>query len=93
MGLCPLHVDTGLSYDSLGDVQLSFQRVHLTLDVEDMGVGLVELSQLPKQSPVVDLLGHFHDLMVECEVPLYILEEPGGEWLGELVHGVAAGGV
>ena len=93
MSLCSLHANTCMSYDSLGDVQLGFQRVHLTLDIEDASVGLMESAQLSKQSPVVDLLGRFHNLMVGRGVPLYILEEPGGEWLGGLIHRVAAGGV
>jgi hypothetical protein len=93
MSLRSLHTDTCLSYDSLGDVQLGLQCVHLTLDVEDARVGLVELAQLSKQSPVIDLPGHFHNLVEGRGIPLYILEEPGREWLGGLVQRVSARGV
>ena len=67
--------------------------MHLALDIEDVGVGLVESAQLSKQTPIVDLLGHLHNLVVGCGVPLYILEEPGREQFGGLVHSVAADGV
>ena len=93
MSLRSLHADMCLSYDSLGNVQLGLQCVHLALDIEDAGVGLVESAQLSKQSPVIDLFGRLHNLMVGCGVPLDILKEPGGKQLGGLIHGVAAGGI
>ena len=67
--------------------------MHLPLNVEDMGVSLVESPQLSKQTPIADLSSGLHNLVVGCGVPLYVLEEPGGERLGGLVHCVSTGGV
>jgi hypothetical protein len=64
--------------------------MHLALDIEDASVSLVEMAQLSKQSPIVDLLGRLHNLVIGRRVPLYVLEEPGREWFGGLVHGVPA---
>jgi hypothetical protein len=93
MSLRSLHADMCLSYDSFGNVQLGLQHMHLTLDVEDASVGLVELAQLSKQSPIADLSGHLHNLVEGCRIPLYVLEEPGGERLGGLVQRVLACGI
>ena len=73
MSLRSLYADMCLLYDSLGDVELGLQGVHLTLDVEDASVGLVELAQLSKQSPVIDLPGCLHNLVKGHGIPLYCM--------------------
>ena len=89
MSLHFFHADTCLSYDSLGDMELSLQGVYLSLDVEDVSVGLVKSTQLAQQAPVIDLSCHVHNLVEGCGVPLDVLEEPHRKGLGGLVNAVS----
>ena len=75
----------GLWSDALTQHKL---QQHLTLEIEDVSVSLMEPLHLPNQSLVVNALCSFHGLVIRGGISFDVFRKPGGERLSGLIDGV-----
>ena len=60
----PLKAASALMTSRFDDVQLTVKCMYLSRDIEDTGVGLMVVSELGGQSPVIGAAGQVHGLVV-----------------------------
>ena len=93
LGASSLETAAALTSLRLDELHLAVECMNLGCDVEDAGVGLVIVSDLCRQAPVIGAAGQVHGLMIGRRLAADGIDEPHWKRLGGGVADIGGGGI